>query len=184
MRLEANTFTISKAEARALVAFASPDETRQHLNAILFDPSNGAAVATDGHTLVRLKGLGCAVGPAFLVDRDTLEKASKLAKKDDEITVNGAVSVDGTVMQYADLSECTFPPYEQVIPKLKEDREIAPAVGINTDYLGRLSLVAKACGKVHPRVTCQVSGELDPILYTCEGPDSGDWTVVIMPVRI
>lgn len=190
MHIEANTFTISKAEARALVAFCCTDGNRPQINSVLFDPAKGIACATDGHTLVKVEGAqnSESKGASFVVARETLDRASKLAKKDDAITVNGAVSVGTIVLQYADRSDLTFPDYEQVIPTVYEEREIAPVFGLNPDYLSRLSLVSKACGpdnagKTRP-IRCQVSGDLDPVLYHCEGPDSGDWTIVIMPVRI
>lgn len=50
---ESGGFALSRAELVALVAFASSDETRAHLNAVCFDVGKGRVVTTDGHRLAQ-----------------------------------------------------------------------------------------------------------------------------------
>lgn len=52
MRVTDNAFVFSKAEARALLAHASDDETRMHLAGVTLDHAAARAFATDGHRAV------------------------------------------------------------------------------------------------------------------------------------
>lgn len=192
MKHENGTFTLSKDECTALLAYACTDETRTSLHQVHFAPRNGAVYATDGHTLVRAQNCARHEADDFGVARDNFDYAARmLRRKDHELSVwrlrdkvllevrCGGVPL-GLVEARA--PEGDFPPAEQVIPQYTHQQ--APAeLGIDAVYLARLQLVGKAAGDTRMRI--QHHGPLDPILAVVENVPGGvTWTVVTMPVRI
>jgi DNA polymerase III sliding clamp (beta) subunit (PCNA family) len=189
MRIEDTSVFLTKLEVRALVAHASDDETRLHINSVCFDLAEGAVVATDGHRLAKLNG-----GPKQpdkcqqLVPRDVVERAGKSVRKADaeiefafvrdggcNIRVDGSETLARTV-------DARFPPYDQVIPGDAADPS-AERIGFNPPYLADLCLVSKAAGNKPATFRVFCDGELDPAKATFESV-AGRWTVVVMPCRI
>ena len=79
---DANTAIFTRAEAKALAAFASADETRLHLNAVLVDFATGAAVTTDGHRLAKSNSAACFDGAEpCLIPLDAWMRAIKACSK-------------------------------------------------------------------------------------------------------
>ena len=121
------TFTLTKADCRALLAFAAKDATRPHLAVVNFDPAGGFAAATDGHTLVKAQNCGRSDGDAYSVPRSNFEAAVRLLRKrDDTLCVSlssGALSLearsgDGSLLGCGTAVPVSqgFPPVDQVIP--------------------------------------------------------------------
>lgn len=126
---------MSKADLVALLAFASKDETRRHLCGVYFDPSNGRAVATNGHVLAIAKNCGTFDAPPFILGRDALQRAAKVcgsgmmieivAPAGDEpkpaavvrVTVDRCAGGPGPVETVACV-DATFPPVDAVVPSL------------------------------------------------------------------
>lgn len=81
MKFHQATAIISKAEALALIEFASTDETRLHLNCVAFDWPEGSVVATDGHRLVKANSQAKHETPMTLVPREALAKAAEACKR-------------------------------------------------------------------------------------------------------
>lgn len=81
MKFHQATAIISKAEALALIEFASTDETRLHLTCVAFDWPEGSAVATDGHRLIKANSQAKHEAPMTLVPREALAKAAKACKR-------------------------------------------------------------------------------------------------------
>lgn len=144
MRFHQASAIISKAEALALVEFASTDETRLHLNCVAFDWAEGSVVATDGHRLVRANSQPKHEAPMTLVPRDALVRAAKACKRktfailvvpgelrvldcgplrpegfigDDAPDATGLGTFTESVIHFRS-PDVAFPPYEQVIPTL------------------------------------------------------------------
>lgn len=81
MKFHQATAIISKAEALALIEFASTDETQLHLTCVAFDWPAGAAVATDGRRLVKASVQAKHETPMTLVPRKVLAKAAQVCKR-------------------------------------------------------------------------------------------------------
>lgn len=104
------------------------DETRFHLNGILFEstPDGSRMVATDGHRLAKIEGPalpGFTLAKGIIVPRDAITELSKmLAKGDAEIGLSGKeyphliVRQNGTTAAFKQIA-ADFPPYNQVIPQ-------------------------------------------------------------------
>jgi len=202
MKLETGTFTLTKAELKAVMAFASTDGTREHLNCVLFDGSAGAVIATDGHTLIRCNGMPpCPSEAAYAVPLAGLKQAYALLRKDAHLLeVTSCIASSGrtcVVMRARDGAVCLgsvevtldpdvldFPPYLACIPQPGISGELDNGVAVNADYLTRVALVGKATSSWHSGVKLVgCSGELAPILFRVESRDlKAD--VVIMPMRM
>mgnify|MGYP001600396108 FL=1 len=143
----ANTAVFTRADAKALAAFASTDQTRQHLNCVLVDFARGAAVATDGHRLAKANSAACFADAApCLVPLDAWTRAIKACSKSrcgilvrragaavrlDTIdpgnhvplkSFGGEESPDVSLCSLATVEtrslDVQFPPYERVIPDM------------------------------------------------------------------
>lgn len=186
---------LTPAVCKALLAFASYDETRGALCGIGID--KGAVCATDGYTAVRFN---TSVGNTYngrIFPREYCETQVKLAAA----IKSPAVHLDWSK---AVTSGYQFPPLDSVIPKTPKI-QIKPAdmPAFNTSYLSRLEVVSKACAQAKdpdpkksdrkPRVPpaqfkiTNLAGPFDPIVFTV-GDNSGAYshyaTVVIMPERL
>ena len=164
----------------ALLAFASKDDTRQHLGVGI---EQGKLCATDGHVAVMFEDCTVADGArpedheSRVWARSFVETAVKVAK---------ATKAKAITLQYAQtVRDSKFPPLHQVMP---DDGIEARAVyvGVNPRYLGQLALVAKACGQDGVQLV-SLRGELDPIGFRVVGglkraPVTA--RAAIMPMRI
>lgn len=196
MRFQGTEVILTKAEAKALVQHSSKDETRPHVNAVLFSSAEYRAVATDGHRLLigspREKPAGD--GLQVLVPRSALERMIKMAGgKSHQIRIDlatpKAVIVDTSrvpevavaSVDFAPVS-AQFPPYEQVVPKLPV-RTAEVGFHLNADYLADSALVTAATENRTSGLTVYApAGPLDPILLATSGAES-EWRLVIMPMR-
>lgn len=152
-------------KTKAVTRFASTDETRPGLNAVCFE-ADGTQVATDGHTLARLK-LAALVdvaelpvmpfsvssnGHRVLISADTVDTAIKALPRKPAIPALGHVvasEADGAgaltlgVPQGATLPATVvdeiFPDYTQVMPNPDTMTE---EVGFNAHYLLRIAQAA------------------------------------------
>lgn len=166
--------------AMALLAFASKDDTRQHLGVGI---EQGKLCATDGHVAVMFEDCTVADGArpeeheSRVWARSFVETAVKVAK---------ATKAKAITLQYGHmLRDSKFPPLHQVMPA---DGVVpcATYIGVDPKYLGQLSLVAKACGQAGVRLV-SLRGELDPIGFRVVGglkraPVTA--RAAIMPMRI
>jgi hypothetical protein len=175
---------LSKQDIQALAAFASTDETRPHLCCIYFEPEDGRAVATDGHTLVIRQDVSREPGAApFLVRAKDLLAAAKALAKDEGVNVApGSLTTTGAAFPIREI-HATFPPYRDVI-KRPEGKKRATSFGIDVFYLSRLEKVAKAAGsRVRGALIEPGETDLDPVHFTITGPES-TWSGVIVPRRV
>lgn len=194
MTNEEKATTITVAEVKALLAFASHKDMRPNMEGICISsgPLGARFGATDGRTLAvrgfdpRAKWVGKAV-PSTL-----WKLVIKGAKAADLVTWK----IDGEAVElscrgitvYGELLAGPFPPAHGVIPP--EDRDPVPCIHLNADaYLSRLELVGSAVRSVVGSLksaawAMRIGGELDPILLSLDVPGSALWTVVIMPMRM
>lgn len=171
---------LSPAVAKALLEFASRDKTRPHLCAVGIN--SGDLCATDGYTALRFKDCGIPesyTGRIFPRAYVETELKAGIARK------------TNVFLYFDNLSHETlkFPTLQDVEPK---DRRVnsEDATGIDSTYLGRLALVAKACkgdsaGKQNGVLLVSLTGALNPIGFEV-GHNHGDLNafVTIMPMRL
>lgn len=186
---------LTPAVCKALLAFASYDDTRSHLCGIGID--KGAVCATDGHTAVRFNTYVGDTHNGWVFPREYCETQMKLA---------AAIKSPMVHLDWCKASALVhvFPPLDSVIPKTAKI-SVAPAdmPAFNTNYLARLEAVSKACTQtrepgvklkkgekgspVPPAQIKNLGGPFDPIVF-CVGNNSGRFahyaTVVIMPERL
>jgi len=106
--------TFSKAEAKALLAFASTDETRTALCSVCLRYVDGRpeAIATDGHTLLLLRGRtgGSTPIPAYspqgyaVIPRSTMMRAVKACGARESIAIAIGSQVEGSPILHADVA--------------------------------------------------------------------------------
>jgi DNA polymerase III sliding clamp (beta) subunit (PCNA family) len=180
-----NTVTMTKAEAKAMIEFASEDETRPNLNSIKFE-DRGVVVATDGYRIVvhasQEEPQGCNFGEK-LVAREVLEKAVKLTKKglieirfsvDDEVRIDAGGSVFST-----EAVDAQYPPYQAVFKSADEKTvQTVGEVGINAAYFEAMELVQSAAEV--PTMEVKISDPLDPIDIWV----GTQWRALVMPARV
>lgn len=174
VEVEASTF---KAMIDSTLFSVSNDETRFHLNGVLFesDGSTSRMVSTDGHRLSKVDR-GLSGGPkltagviipkkGLLEIKRTLDGVSgmcKLAVKTPYIYLQG-----NDIHLAVKLIESQFPPYEAVIPKSNE-REIEVDRGELLDALKRALLMSSDTRGV------KVTVSKDTLLITSDNPDIGE----------
>src|SRR5690349_3051351 len=118
----------------------STDETRYHLNGVLFecDGKLGRMVSTDGHRLCKverpLEG-GPQLAQGIIVPRKGLMELRRALENADgpvELGIHNGhvfVRVKQTALSVK-LIDAQFPPYDQVIPKENEKVAVAPRLGL------------------------------------------------------
>jgi len=129
----------------------STDETRYHLNGVLFESDGHVArmVSTDGHRLSKierpLEG-GPKLPAGVIIPRKglmELRRALESAQGETELGFhNGHVFVRvKEVALSVKLIEAQFPPYDQVIPKENEKVAVCPRLG-TLEALKRISIMS------------------------------------------
>ncbi len=129
----------------------STDETRYHLNGVLFESDGKVArmVSTDGHRLSKierpLEG-GPKLAAGIIIPRKglmELRRALETADGQIELGVHAGhvfVRVKETALSVK-LIEAQFPPYDQVIPKENDKVAIAPRAAL-LEALKRISIMS------------------------------------------
>jgi DNA polymerase-3 subunit beta len=129
----------------------SQDETRYHLNGVLFecDGKLGRMVSTDGHRLSKIERPldgGPKLATGIIIPRKGLmevRRALETAEGQVELGVHNG-HLFARVREVAlsvKLIEAQFPPYEQVVPKENEKVAICPRVA-TLEALKRISLMS------------------------------------------
>jgi DNA polymerase-3 subunit beta len=129
----------------------STDETRYHLNGVLFECDGHVArmVSTDGHRLSKVERPlenGPVLAQGIIVPRKGLmevRRALESAEGEIELGIhNGHLFVRvGSTALSVKLIEAQFPPYEQVIPKENEKVAIAPRLA-TLEAMKRVSIMS------------------------------------------
>lgn len=192
MRNEGGVFTLSRDELQCMLQWAGKDGARKALYGLHFDPARGAVEASDGHAACVANSMARSQDRDFIVPRDALELAGKLATKARQairVALDGdTASVDivdeptGKRMAtvYGDVPPDSFPPLGQCVPA----REAVGGSGFTVDprFYARLGAMAKA-GAGTVRCLGQTPGDdLGPTLWEAAG-DGTTYTIVIMPKR-
>lgn len=209
MHFEDREFVLTRADVRAITAFASRDVTRTYINGVWIDPARRRLFATNGHVLAVAQCRGDGVGdePPRLVPTGDMEAALKhtssravlriaptepAAGADRQLTAGRdgvLLTVDGTphrapfALPVVRCPDEQPPAIESVTPRL--DAATRPRVACSTfsaQCLALAPLVAAAAGS-DDRVEMWAAEEpLTPSVLICSG-DTAQWTVVIMPMR-
>jgi DNA polymerase-3 subunit beta len=146
---------VDAATLRDMIAKAffsiSTDETRYHLNGVLFESDGkvGRMVSTDGHRLSKierpLEG-GPKLAQGIIIPRKGLmeiRRALETADGQIELGIHqGHIFVRiGAVALSVKLIDAQFPPYDQVIPKENDKVVIAPRAAL-LEALRRISIMS------------------------------------------
>jgi DNA polymerase-3 subunit beta len=129
----------------------STDETRYHLNGVLFESDGQVArmVSTDGHRLSKVERPlvdGPKLAAGIIIPRKglmELRRALETADGPIELGIHNGhlfVRVENTALSVK-LIDAQFPPYDQVIPKENEKIVIAPRVA-TLEALKRISIMS------------------------------------------
>lgn len=194
---------------RAAALYMSNDETHEHLCGVRLEAGAGTAlqnaldksiylVATDGHTLVRIRVPGSSTAPCAVTISGAAVKrliaATKPARNEVslvELTVGEtAVAVDGDGFScVAPIVDATFPSHYRALLDAHDNVETAaPKIGIDPEYLIRVGRAVKHLGrkKGDSRGLVFRGGEsdLDPVRCEYAGGDGFELTALIMPMRI
>jgi DNA polymerase III subunit beta len=129
----------------------STDETRYHLNGVLFESDGKTArmVSTDGHRLSKverpLEGAPKLDTGIIIPRKGLMEVRRALETADNAVEIgihNGHLFVRvGTTALSVKLIEAQFPPYDQVIPKENDKVAIAPRLAL-LEALKRISIMS------------------------------------------
>lgn len=147
--------TVDAATLRDMIAKTffsiSTDETRYHLNGVLFESDGAVArmVSTDGHRLSKierpLEG-GPKLAQGIIIPRKGLVEVKKALETADgkaELGIHNGhlfVRTGGTALSVK-LIDAQFPPYEQVIPKENDKVAIAPRLAM-LEALKRIKIMS------------------------------------------
>lgn len=197
-----NTFSITKAEIKAVISHASSDSTRPIINAVAFEASGYVSriTATNGRTIIvceRILERQGAFSPRLLPLCDLIKAARMLRTNKHKIRIIFSDGGARMVVADGDNEECgcvesklvdaMCPAYDRVIPRFDNENGQggggAGIVRLSAKYLASVALIAKAVEDNDDGVHMMVGGRsLDPVVITA-GRDT-EWTLVIMPVRI
>jgi DNA polymerase III subunit beta len=129
----------------------STDETRYHLNGVLFESDGAVArmVSTDGHRLSKVErplADGPKLAAGIIIPRKGLmEVRRQLETADGKVELgihNGHLFVRaGNTALSVKLIDAQFPPYDQVIPKENDKIAIAPRLAL-LEALKRISIMS------------------------------------------
>lgn len=205
MKTTETSIILVKAEIKALLAHASTDITRAHLNGVRIQVQDGvlSLVATDGHRLVVARQAAELPDIGLTVPSTGLKSGlGMLRRKSDTLRIepldDGDVLLEGfdpkegaslgrIIVKATDLA---FPPWQQVVPRHTgegQDGEgsVTQIVNLRPKYLADLVLIERALkdagGPAEDMHVLPGFGDLDPTVFIA-GIDT-EWTVVIMPRR-
>lgn len=158
----------------AVKAAICRDETRFHLNGILFEagPDGARMVATDGHRLAKVErpALGAfKLDAGIILPREAVAEVRKLLGRGDAeigmLDKHLLIRSAGTTVAIRPI-DATFPPYRQVIPT--ENRRLVTVDRVTfKGALDRAALVATKTRGV--KLECVPDG----LKLTCDHPDLG-----------
>lgn len=210
MNVTPEAVTLSVPELRALMAHASTDETRPHLNGVAVDAARSRCFATDGQRCLVVQGLSDRVGPAvepLVVPLATLDVARRAVKADGHITIRRyAVAATGERAlaasplhvgvevhdRFGNLVTAIHvkcnegaPPLDAVMPQLNAtEGPRCPVTGMATSFLAALATVSAAAGTKGVEIWPPVAPDA-PWAFTAAAADgTAHWTAVIMPMRM
>jgi DNA polymerase III sliding clamp (beta) subunit (PCNA family) len=188
----------SKAELVVLLAHMSRDEASPAIYGLSLDSAQGRAFTSDGHRLIIAEtrdrvDADRAKNTLAIVPRPLVEKAVKVARHKDEITIviasNGRtiLQVSGGGVFEGRAPDESPPPVDQIMATVS-GKEQGVSAHFNAAYLADVDLVARACPKNegwHPPVQmCPPEDERSPALFRVDGGvNLTKWTVAIMPMR-
>lgn len=176
--------TITVAEVKALLKFASEDAARENLCGIAV--SGQRLAATNGHVVaIRGEDPRASWSGALIVPTALWLQAIAGLKAGDQLEVDGDANLvtitGGPAPVQCRSPKRTFPPLDQVIPE--SSRKAANSIGVGGHYLALLPVIDKATRTKSGSWDMRCGGELDPILLVAQGRET-TWTVIIMPVRL
>lgn len=213
MYMHLNTCVLTNAEARALLAFASTDETRPMLAAVCVDWSGGRVMATDGHRLAYVNGSPKGIGQTVLA-RSVWAAACKASAGKSGLVVVTRVGLDAatvhagawpigapdcealakdppadwgfalTKLPGGAAADVAYPPVDQVVPNYASaEREPVKPEPLGVNPAYLADLVAVTKAAGARGVLMHHGTPLDPIEFEVSGTE-GAWRVVVMPMRV
>ena len=185
------------AALRAVLPFASQDETRMRLNGIRLEVTSGHLylIATDGHTLAnaqpQCKAQSDGWGFLTVAQAKGLALAIKprAAERHLEVVITlgpESIAVEGISHGYPRTEEKDqFPPWRQVTPDRANAKDDAVAVfSLDPRYLERAGRAARDfCPSIIGYRISVPAESLDPVRLDLSHPERGDLVIVIMPRR-
>lgn len=200
MHHDRGSFSLTKPELNALLAFACDDETRSHLHCLRFEPEQGRVLATDGHSLLCCVAQDSACKKkAFSVPLGVLQDARVLLRRKRQLLrvhlqprlrlVQLRVFEDessaeplGTLPSKLDRAAEKFPPPVQIVLESLPREPVGQSYGIDGRLLGRFALLAKM-GCPGLRYLGTAGDELGPVFYRGRY-GATELTVALMPMRL
>lgn len=155
IRYGTEALELSPAVVRALLMFASQDETRPTLSGIGFDL--GDVCATDGHALVRFEQV--EISPGAPDPKQWHRRLFRRAVVEQALKVAGALGVVRLEWSKLESENARSPQYRQVEVEPRAETMREP-IGFNTALLGKLQAAARACRR--ERVPGEVDAPDDP----------------------
>jgi hypothetical protein len=207
MHVTKSWFVFSLDELSALLAFAETSDMRPHLRTLYLDADKAVAVTSDGITLCVQRGsrIEAELNGYWCVDANPLralvKRAGTSAKTEFRIGRDFAElwldhgwqdSPKPETKIAIEPADVVFPAYTNVIPPAygdQDSRKVKGGVGLDPKFLARLQLVQKAIERTRKgesRPGCKMTvgrDSLDAVRFDFFSP-KGDWTVVIMPMRM
>ncbi len=183
IHIETNRVMATKAELVALASHASKDDSRPHLNCIMFDRPTGYAYATDGHRLIRCRMAAAnpAAKPAFAVPLGDVQRLIKTMGPRDVAAVGAkGLSCESSRFAYKPIV-AVFPPYALVATatdSYTKEKHAGVSSCFQISYLSDAAAMAAAAETKEIRIY-PGPGTMDPLAFTA-GPQ---WLMIVMPMR-
>lgn len=189
------TSTILSRCLKAVSTFCSKDESRFHLNGVLFEAKASSVhiVATDGHTLCAAEPIHTKteVQGEVIVSLECIKRIITMCKGRDDRPVTITIYegkkeiVVGNESMPLQIIKSSFPPWRKICPASSGRSCDSGIVGLDPVYLVRAGKAGKdfRTNKEHG-VKFSIGGELDPVRIDQHCYDTGGLTVIIMPMRI
>lgn len=181
--------------------FMASQDIRFYLNGMRFksvkDSTELRITATDGHTLADAKinlDESAKADMEFILNKDDvaslLSMASKIksdfeAEFDCSIEGSISVSINGNQVIFKAVSG-KYPDVDRVIPADDRECKLEGCIGINADYIARVSKGVKAAKRynrsVNPYMTLNINGQASAIIIMIRG--FGGVKTILMPMRL
>lgn len=182
--------------------FMASSDIRYYLNGMRFksvkDSIELRITATDGHTLADAKVMLDEPAKAdceFVIHASDvatmLSMASKI-KADFEAEFSKVtddtvmISINGNQVTFKNICGGKYPDVDRVIPADDRECKLDGCIGINADYIARVSKGVKAAKRynrsVNPYMTLNINGQTSAIIIMIRG--FGGVKTIIMPMRL
>jgi hypothetical protein len=197
MKFTEDALVIDRCELRALLAFASSDDTRPQMESIHIEPDRGRVYATDGHRLLMLESEP-GDGTPYAIPARAMARAMRVFAAAIQVRHgDGAITLDDDpcarmISSGCDLIVLTMParaveppPIDSVLASVDMTSPPVSSYSLNAKYLSDVRLIGELGSSRSNGISLHAPrGDHGPVLVTATSDDGTEATGLLMPIRM